>query len=70
MSNAIADIDINKLTKKDLETLMQDSKRQLKRMESDEKRPSLKSSDERVAGIANQVRQLADGQRLPKKWKR
>ena len=63
----MANIDINKLSKKDLESLIQKSKRQLKRIETEEKRPSLKSSDERVVAIANQVRQLADELKLPKK---
>ena len=60
-------IDINKLSRKDLETLIHKSKRQLKRIETEEKRPTLKSSDERVAAIANQVRALADDLKLPKK---
>ena len=63
----MANIDVNKLTKKDLENLIQKSKRQLKRIETEEKRPTLKSSDERVVAIANQVRALADDLKLPKK---
>lgn len=63
----MGNIDINKLSKKDLENLLRKSKRQLKRIETEEKRPSLKSSDERVAAIANQVRALADDLKLPKK---
>lgn len=63
----MANIDVNKLSKKDLESLIQKSKRQLKRIETEEKRPTLKSSDERVVAIANQVRTLADDLKLPKK---
>lgn len=63
----MGNIDINKLSKKELEDLLQASKRQLNLLESEAQRPSIRSSDERVVAIADEVRQLAEALKLPRK---
>lgn len=60
-------IDLDKLSKQDLQRLIKKSKHQLKRMDKRDQRTSLKSSDARVVAIANQVRQLSDELKISKK---